>query len=229
VRASRNSIALLSFLSMNPAHAVQQLLRALPSAAVATFLALFPIVNPFGAIPIFFTLTGDFPPAERNSTALKTAIYVIIILVVFLFFGRFVLILFGISLPVLRIAGGLIVANTAWSMVTGNNRMTAAESNEASTKEDISLTPMAMPMLSGPGSIGVVMGLAADAGGTVSYLGIVIGIVALGLVVYLFLRLGGPLVKRLGPGAAGAINRIFGFLLLAIAVQLVCDGIVDLK
>lgn len=213
---------------MNPAHAVQQLLRALPSAAIATFLALFPIVNPFGAIPIFFSLTGDFLPAERKQTALKTAIYVIIILVVFLFFGRFVLILFGISLPVLRIAGGLIVANTAWSMVTGNSRMTAAESNEASTKEDISLTPMAMPMLSGPGSIGVVMGLSADAG-TVSYLGIVIGIVALGLVVYLFLRLGGPLVKRLGPGAAGAINRIFGFLLLAIAVQLVCDGIADLK
>lgn len=223
-----NSVPLLSFLPMNPAHAVQQLLRALPSAAVATFLALFPIVNPFGAIPIFFALTGEFPPAERNSTALKTAIYVIIILVVFLFFGRFVLILFGISLPVLRIAGGLIVANTAWSMVTGNSRMTAAESNEASTKEDISLTPMAMPMLSGPGSIGVVMGLSADAG-TVSYLGIVIGIVALGLVVYLFLRLGGPLVRRLGPGAAGAINRIFGFLLLAIAVQLVCDGIADLK
>jgi MarC family membrane protein len=223
-----NSVPLLSFLPMNPAHAVQQLLRALPSAAVATFLALFPIVNPFGAIPIFFALTGDFPPAERNSTALKTAIYVIIILVVFLFFGRFVLILFGISLPVLRIAGGLIVANTAWSMVTGNSRMTAAESNEASTKEDISLTPMAMPMLSGPGSIGVVMGLSADAG-TVSYLGIVIGIVALGFVVYLFLRLGGPLVRRLGPGAAGAINRIFGFLLLAIAVQLVCDGIADLK
>jgi multiple antibiotic resistance protein len=229
VRASRNSVALLTFLTMNPAHAVQQLLQALPSAAVATFLALFPIVNPFGAIPIFFSLTGNFPPAERNSTALKTAIYVIIILVVFLFFGRFVLILFGISLPVLRIAGGLIVANTAWSMVTGNSRMTAAESNEANTKEDISLTPMAMPMLSGPGSIGVVMGLSADAGGTVSYLGIVIGIVALGLVVYLFLRLGGPLVKRLGPGAAGAINRIFGFLLLAIAVQLVCDGIADLK
>jgi multiple antibiotic resistance protein len=107
--------------------------------------------------------------------------------------------------------------------------MTPAESTEASTKEDISLTPMAMPMLSGPGSIGVVMGLSADAGGTLSYLGIVIGIVALGLVVYLFLRLGGPLVKRLGPGAAGAINRIFGFLLLAIAVQLVCDGIADFK
>src|SRR5271167_922794 len=214
---------------MTPGNAAQHILRDLPSAAVATFLALFPIVNPFGAIPIFFALTDTFPPAERTRTAFKTSIYVIVILVVFLFFGRFVLILFGISLPVLRIAGGLIVANTAWSMVTGNSRMTPAESNEASTKEDISLTPMAMPMLSGPGSIGVVMGLSADASGPVSYVGIVVGIVALGLVVYLFLRLGGPLVKRLGPGAAGAINRVFGFLLLAIAVQLVCDGIVDIR
>jgi multiple antibiotic resistance protein len=214
---------------MTPANAVQHVLRDLPSAAVATFLALFPIVNPFGAVPIFFSLTADLPPAERTRTAVKIAAYVITILIVFLFFGRFVLILFGISLPVLKIAGGLIVANTAWGMVTGSSRMTPAERNEASTKEDISLTPMAMPMLSGPGSIGVVMGLAADATSPVSYLGMVIGIAALGLVVYLFLQLGGPLVKRLGPGAAGAINRIFGFLLLAIAVQLVCDGITDIR
>jgi multiple antibiotic resistance protein len=214
---------------VTPANAVQHVLRDLPSAAVATFLALFPIVNPFGAVPIFFSLTADLPHAERTRTAVKTAAYVITILIVFLFFGRFVLILFGISLPVPKIAGGLIVANTAWGMVTGSSRMTPAERNEASTKEDISLTPMAMPMLSGPGSIGVVMGLAADATSPVSYLGMVIGIAALGLVVYLFLQLGGPLVKRLGPGAAGAINRIFGFLLLAIAVQLVCDGIADIR
>jgi multiple antibiotic resistance protein len=212
---------------MTPGNALQHILRDLPSAAVATFLALFPIVNPFGAVPLFFALTADFSPSERTRTALKTAAYVIVILVVFLFFGRFVLIFFGISLPVLRIAGGLIVANTAWGMVTGGSRITAAESSEASVKEDISLTPMAMPMLSGPGSIGVIMGLAADANSTVSYVGMVIGVVALGLVVYLFLRLGGPLVKRLGPGAAGAINRIFGFLLLAIAVQLVWDGVAD--
>jgi len=105
--------------------------------------------------------------------------------------------------------------------------MTAAETNEAATKADISLTPMAMPMLSGPGSIGVVMGLAADANSMITYAGMVIGIVALALVVYLFLCLGGPLVKRLGPGAVGAINRIFGFLLLAIAVQLVWDGVAE--
>jgi multiple antibiotic resistance protein len=214
---------------MPPAHLVQHVLRDLPSAAVATFLALFPIVNPFGAVPMFFSLTANFPSEDRTRTALKTSVYVFAILVIFLFFGRFVLILFGISLPVLKIAGGLIVANTAWAMVTGDSRITDAESDEAIIKPDISLTPMAMPMLSGPGSIGVVMGLAADADSMVAYLGMVIGIAALGLVVYLFLRLGGPLVNRLGPGAAGAINRIFGFLLLAIAVQLVWNGVADFK
>lgn len=214
---------------MSPTHAVENILKNLPSAAGATFLALFPIVNPFGGVPLFFSLTSGFPSGERNRTALRTAMYVILILVFFMFLGRFVLNFFGISLPVLKIAGGLIVANTAWGMVTATSRMTTAESDEASTKEDISLTPMAMPILSGPGSIGVVMGLAEHADSAVSYLGMVIGIAGVGVAVYLFLRLGGPLVARLGPGATGAINRIFGFLILSIAVQLVWDGVADFK
>ncbi len=214
---------------MNPAHAVENLLRTLPAAATATFLALFPIVNPFGGIPLFFSLTSGFTPLERNRTALRTAFYVFAILVTFMFFGRFVLNFFGISLSVLKIAGGLIVANTAWGMVTGGDRLTAAESDEATTKEDISLTPMAMPMLSGPGSIGVVMELAAHVDSPTAYLGMVIGIVGLAISVYLFLRLGGPLVAQLGPSAVGAIGRIFGFLILAIAVQLIWDGVADFR
>src|SRR6201988_1144979 len=193
---------------MSSAHTLGQILRTLPASAAATFLALFPIVDPFGGIPIFFTMTSSWTPRERLQTAVKTGIWVFLILATFLFFGRFVLLFFGISLPVLKIAGGLIVANTAWGMVTGSSRMTHEENSEALTKEDISLTPMAMPMLSGPGSIGVVMGLAADADHFLSYLGIVFGIVAIGLTVYLFLRLGGPFVNLLGPSAMGAINRI---------------------
>jgi multiple antibiotic resistance protein len=216
-------------MTLNAQTAIAHILHGLPTAATATFLALFPIVNPLGGIPVFFTLTADFPDAERRRSALKTSLYVIAILVIFMLFGRFVLNFFGISLPVLKIAGGLIVANTAWGMVTGSSRMTIEESSEALTKQDISLTPMAMPMLSGPGSIGVVMGLAAHADHFLSYIGMVIGIVALGLTVYLCLRLGGPFVKRLGPGAIGAINRIFGFLILAIAVQLIWDGVADFR
>ena len=213
---------------MNP-EAFRHVLADLPTAAIATFLALFPIVNPIGGIPLFFSLTADLPREERNRTARRTAVYVIAILVTFMLFGRFVLSFFGISLPVLKIAGGLIVANTAWGMVTASNRMTMEERSEALTKEDISLTPMAMPMLSGPGSIGVVMGLAAHANGFLAYMGMMIGIALVGFTVYLFLRLGGPMVKRLGPSAMGAITRIFGFLILAIAVQLVWDGVADFR
>jgi multiple antibiotic resistance protein len=214
---------------MNAESAIQHFLHDLPTAATATFLALFPIVNPFGGIPLFFSLTANFSEQERRSTALKTSLYVVAILIVFMLFGRFVLNFFGISLPVLRIAGGLIVANTAWGMVTGSSRITHEESSEAQVKEDISLTPMAMPMLSGPGSIGVVMGLAAESEGLLAYLGLIVGILMIGLTVYLFLRLGAPLQKSLGPGAMGAINRIFGFLILAIAVQLVWDGVANFR
>lgn len=212
---------------MNSAHTLAHFLRTLPHSAAATFLALFPIVDPFGGIPIFFSMTSSWTARDRNRTALKTGVWVFIILITFLFVGRFVLHFFGISLPVLKIAGGLIVANTAWGMVTSHARITPEESHEAEEKEDISLTPLAMPLMSGPGAIGVVMALAAHVDSSASYIGMVIGIAAIALSVFLFFLLGGPLVRRLGPSAVGAINKIFGFLILAIAVQLVADGIAD--
>lgn len=212
---------------MNTAHALGQFLRTLPHSAAATFLALFPIVDPFGGIPIFFAMTSAWTAKDRQRTAVKTGIWVFVILVTFLFFGRFVLYFFGISLPVLKIAGGLIVANTAWGMVTSHARITPEESHEAQEKEDISLTPLAMPLMSGPGAIGVVMALAAHVDSAASYIGMVIGIAGIALSVLLFFWLGGPLVRRLGLSAVGAINKIFGFLILAIAVQLVWDGVAD--
>jgi multiple antibiotic resistance protein len=212
---------------MSSAHALGHFLRTLPASAAATFLALFPIVDPFGGIPIFFTMTASWDARDRNRTAFKTGVWVFLILITFLFFGRFVLHFFGISLPVLKIAGGLIVANTAWGMVTSTARMTPAETHEAESKEDISLTPLAMPLMSGPGAIGVVMALAAHVDNWSAYIGMLIGIAAVALSVTLFFWMGGPLVRRLGPSAVGAINRIFGFLILAIAVQLVWDGIAD--
>jgi multiple antibiotic resistance protein len=214
---------------MNPTHALGQFLRTLPHSAAATFLALFPIVDPFGGIPIFFSMTSSWSAKDRNRTALKTGIWVFVILVTFLFVGRFVLHFFGISLPVLKIAGGLIVANTAWGMVTSHARITPEETHEAEDKEDISLTPLAMPLMSGPGAIGVVMALAANVDNSASYLGMVIGIAAIAVTVFLFFYMGGPLVRRLGPSAVGAINKIFGFLILAIAVQLVWDGVADFR
>lgn len=214
---------------MASTHALGHFLRTLPDSAAATFLALFPIVDPFGGIPVFFSMTSSWTPRDRYRTALKTGIWVFVILVTFLFFGRFVLHFFGISLPVLKIAGGLIVANSAWAMVTSTARITEAEAHEAEEKEDISLTPLAMPLMSGPGAIGVVMALAAHVDNWAAYIGMVIGIAGIAVSVILFFVTGGPLVRRLGPSAVGAINKIFGFLILAIAVQLVWNGFADFQ
>jgi len=83
--------------------------------------------------------------------------------------------------------------------------------------------------MSGPGAIGIVMALAAHVDNFAAYIGMVIGIAGVALSVVLFFWLGGPLVRKLGPSAVGAINKIFGFLILAIAVQLVWDGVADFK
>ena len=198
---------------------------AVVEAAITAFVALFPIVNPIGGLAVFFALTGDDTAAERNSAAARTALYVIAILIAFALGGSFVLEFFGISLAALRIAGGLIVAHTAWTMVTASSRLTPAENAEARDKRDIAFSPMAMPMLSGPGAIGVVMALAARPDPATWMIGIVAGVVGIGVVVYALLRLGAPLAKRLGPGALGAIDRILGFLILAIAIELVITGI----
>lgn len=219
----------MTLATMTSAQALGEFLRTLPASAAATFLALFPIVDPLGGVPIFFSMTAGWSDQDRRRTALKTGVWVFVILVTFLFFGRFVLLFFGISLPVIKIAGGLIVANTAWGMVTSTSRITPAETQEAESKEDISLTPLAMPLMSGPGAIGVVMALAAHVENAAAYLGMVVGVATVALSVSLFFSLGGPLVKRLGPSAVGAINKIFGFLILAIAVQLIWNGMADFR
>ena len=151
------------------------------------------------------------------------------ILLFFAATGLFVLSFFQISLPALRIAGGLIVAHTAWTMVTASSRLTPPESAEAVQKEDVAFVPMAMPILAGPGAIGVVMSLIARPDPDYSlHIATPAAIVAIGLVVFVLLRVGAPFAKRLGPTAVGAIDRIFGFLILAIAVQLTLSGLAEL-
>lgn len=194
------------------------------SYALGTIVALFPIANPIGAVPIFYSLTVTDTPGYRKQQARKTAINVTWILALFLVCGRSVLEFFGISLDVLRIAGGLLVAHTAWEMVTARQRLTNSEHQEAVDKEDISFTPMAIPLVGGPGAIGVVIGLAAKLTQWNEYLGCLVGLALFGTILYLFLTLGEDLISKLGRNGIGALNRVLGFFILAIAVQFIADG-----
>lgn len=204
------------------------MLQNLISYSVGTLAALFPIANPLGAVPIFYALTAADTSKYRLRQAQKTTLNVVLVLATFFLAGKLILSFFGISLGVLRIAGGLIVAHTAWEMVTARQRLTSEEHQEAVDKEDVSFTPMAVPMVSGPGAIGVVIGLSTKASQWVDFLGGLIGIVLLGILLYLCLALGESLIRGLGSTGIGALNRILGFLILAIAVQLITEGIMDI-
>ncbi|MEH2164672.1 MAG: MarC family protein [Nostoc sp.] len=125
---------------------IQILIMSLISNTLATFVALFPIANPIGAVPVFYSLTAKETSSQRHQQAIQTATNVVLVLAVFLVAGRWILEFFGISLQVLRLAGGLLVAHTAWEMVTVRQRLTPSENDEAMDKEDISFTPMAVPL-----------------------------------------------------------------------------------
>ena len=193
-----------------------------------TFVALFPIANLFGATSIFYALTANSEAADRRRQARWTALYVVLILAVTLVAGELVLAFFGISLSVVRIAGGLIIGETAWEMVTAHERLTASETDEAAHKHDIAFTPMALPLISGPGAMGVVLSLDANTNNWVQVPGCLLGIGLLGLATYLFLIVGEPITRALGRTGMGALTRVLGFLLLALAVQLVAEGLLGL-
>ena len=128
------------------------------------FLAILPVVNPFSKPPIFLSITEGWTLAERRTEALKASLYAFIILLVSLLAGTFILAFFAISLPALQIAGGLLIARTAFQMLNPQkeHHQTEAEQRDACQREDISFVPLAMPLLSGPGSMAVMINLGTE-------------------------------------------------------------------
>lgn len=190
-----------------------------------SFAAMFPLLNPIGHAPMFYALTeGDSPPF-RHRQALKTSVYSVVILVISLLLGEYILAFFGITLDDLRIAGGILVARTAWGMLGNASRVTPGEHQAAKDKDDISLTPMATPILSGPGAMSLAVGLISYGRTPLDYGGYLAGFAALGVLTWVCLRWAENLVQAISPNTVGAMNRILGFLILSIGVDLVVKGV----
>ena len=198
----------------------------------AVLASLFSLVNPMGAVPVFLAMTPHHSKAERTHTALHTSIYFVLILLAFYFAGSLILSFFGISLNAMRIAGGLVILSSGYSLLNGKfaegRAISKKVKEEALVKHDISFSPLAMPMLSGPGSISYLIGVFAENPGWQARL-IVTGVVILtGLIVYLILASAPYLYKLLAEAGLKALTRIMGFLVMAIGIQYIIVGIVDL-
>jgi len=197
---------------------------------LSTVGALLPIVNPLSAVGLVMSITADLTDEERTDQIRRACIYMFCILTAFLIAGGLIMNFFGISIPGLRIAGGMIVSYLGFRMLFPDTvAISMQERAEASAKADISFTPLAMPSLSGPGSIAVVIGMSTTVQtGTHIVLGYVqeaIGIAITALISYAVLRAATKLDKVLGAVGMNAMARIMGFLLICIGIQFVINGV----
>jgi multiple antibiotic resistance protein len=199
-----------------------------------TIGALLPIMNPFSTAPLFIGLTAGMDRRERNREAFLACIYAFAILIVFLFLGSAIIDFFRISIPGLRVAGGLIMSTIGFRMLfssvqTPESTATAAQQQQV----EIAFTPLAMPSLAGPGSITVVLTAAPqiksihpDDRGLV-YVSVITGLLVTVLFCFFVLRAAGSMVRFLGQSGIDAMTRIFGFLIVCIGMQFLLTGISD--
>ena len=195
--------------------------------ALRSFLTLFVVVDPVGIAPAFLALVGERPGAEQKRVARKAIAVAGAVLFGFALGGDFLLGHLGISIDAFRIAGGVLLFRIAVGMVLASHqRETVEEEEEARSRQDVSVFPLAIPLIAGPGAMASLLILVGQAKGDASKLAAVFGTTALVLgLTWLALRLSGPLGRVLRRTGVNVVTRVLGVLLAALAVQYVADGV----
>jgi len=196
---------------------------------LSAFVSFFVVIDPPGCAPIFFGLTTGATPAHRNAMAVRAVIVATAILITFAFVGRPLLHVLGIDLSSFRIAGGIMLLFIALEMVfekrTQRREDRAQKVMETPEVEDVSIFPMAMPMIAGPGSIATAMLLMARADGMEASAVVLSALLANLLLMLVSLLAVAPLMRLLGQKVEAVITRVLGVILAALAVQFVIDGL----
>lgn len=196
------------------------------------FVALFSVLNPIGTVPIFVGLTQNDTKTERSRISLWTSINVFIILIISFFIGQYVLSFFGITINALRITGGIIITSSGFSLLNGkfnkNKGINKKVEQEIKVRNDIALTPLAMPMLAGPGSISLLITFYQEHHSAKDIIASCLAILAVSLIIYLMLKSAHYLSKILGTSGIVAISRIIGFLTIAIGVQYIISAVLSI-
>jgi multiple antibiotic resistance protein len=195
--------------------------------ALVTFTSILFLVDPIAVVPTFLAITQGETVERRQATARRACLAATILLVVFAAAGNLIFRAFGITLPAFRIAGGAILWLVAMDMLRGERptQESAEEIDEGKRKEDVAFTPLAMPLLAGPGAISTVMVLAGQARTPARAAVVYASIVVTLLISWIMLRLGDRVMMRFGQTGIRVIMRIMGLMLAAVAVQFIVTGI----
>jgi multiple antibiotic resistance protein len=199
----------------------------LTSLAIRTFLTMFVILDPIGLVPMYLALEQGRNVRERRRVARRAVLVAGGILIAFALGGAWLLERLGISLEAFRIAGGILLMGIAVRMVFAEHeRETKAEKAESRLRRDISVFPLAIPIIAGPGAMASIMILVGEAKPHAMGLPLVLAMTVVVLALsYLALRLSEPIGHLLGQTGANVVTRVLGVLLAALAVQYVADGV----
>jgi len=207
------------------------------SAFFLTFAGLFPIVNPIEGAPFFLGLTAHLSSAERQVLARKVAINGFALLIGSMVLGPYLLEFFGIQLPMVRIAGGFVVAALGWKLLTQEQWSDHADGvgSTGSGKQVGSFYPLTMPMTVGPGSMSVAITIGSRKQSGVATLllvehatGALLGVVAIGLSIYVAYRFAEPIGRVLGATGIEVLVRLSAFILMCIGIEIMWNGYTEL-
>lgn len=183
----------------------------------------FVIIDPIGAAVIFYALTDGKGGKYRVNMAIKTMLVSTAIILLFGFFGEALLSRLGISIESLRVAGGLLLFYTAFHMITGSRKADDEETDSALI--DISVYPMAIPLISGPGCLTLTILLFSGANSTAEMAGVIVAVLMICLMTFISFLASERIMTWMGPTGDDIIKRLFGVLLAALAIQFMADGI----
>jgi multiple antibiotic resistance protein len=195
----------------------------LPQQALIIFAAFFAIMNPISNTAVFVGLTGDQDSQDQRKTAYKALVIAFFIIAAFSLFGKAIFTLFGITLPALRIVGGILVFIIGYKMLNGNSS-DASDSPKAQDGGDIAVSPLAVPLLAGPGTIATAMSYSAEGGWTITAITIAMFAVLCVITFFSFI-FGQKIIQKMGKGGLDITTRLMGLILAVIGVHMLMEGL----
>ncbi len=195
---------------------------------LAFIVSVFALMNPLAAVPIYLGLTADLDPETLRRIPFKTALAAFVIMVVAFIAGETILLLFSVSIPALRIAGGVVILSMSWSMLQARisrTKQTSEEAEEASNRDSIAVIPMAIPVTAGPGAISLMVVAASYPNAIEGRIAIILAVLFVCVLLWLFLKSAQTISRVLGRTGMNIVTRIMGLLMLAVGVEYMARGL----
>ncbi|MCC6372731.1 MAG: MarC family NAAT transporter [Bacteroidia bacterium] len=202
-----------------------------PAAFITILIGLFSLINPLSALPVYLGLTQEYSEENKLKTLKKTCVYIFIICIISYYLGVYLLNFFGITIPALRVAGGLIIFRSGWQLLNLKHKKELGDNmNEEDKKEDISFSPLAMPLLAGPGSMSFLITLYSERSDELNAalkqdLWAAIAILIVSLSIYFIFKYAPRLMKYTGKAGLNSLSKVMGFIVIGIGIQMIISSV----